>query len=73
MLDEDSVPPADRERLTQIGDVVPLMVRRIRRVRVAVLIIWMATGAAQVGRRAPRHQFQPARSQKLVSNLVTAS
>lgn len=44
LLDEDSVPPADRERLTQIGGVVPLMVGRVRHVRLAVLIIWIAIG-----------------------------
>ena len=43
-LDEDSVPPVDRERLGQIEDLVPLMIRRIRRVRVAVLTMWVAIG-----------------------------
>jgi len=44
MLDEDSVPPRDRERLTQIRDELPLMIRRVRRIRTAVLIIWIAIG-----------------------------
>lgn len=44
MLDEDSVPSRDRERLTQIRDELPLMIRRVRRVRTAVLIIWIAIG-----------------------------
>jgi hypothetical protein len=44
ILDEDSVPPIDHERLMQIREQMPLMVRRVRRLRTAVLIIWIATG-----------------------------
>jgi hypothetical protein len=44
MLDEGSLPPMDRERLTQIGNVVPLMIGRFRRLRSAVLILWIAIG-----------------------------
>jgi len=44
MLDEDSVPPVDRERLKQISALTPLMIRRIERCRTAVVIIWIAVG-----------------------------
>ena len=44
MLDENSVPPIDRERLTQIRDLMPLLISRLRRFRSAVLIIWIAIG-----------------------------
>lgn len=44
MLDEDSVPPMDRERLTEISDETPLIIRRFRQIRTAVLIIWIAIG-----------------------------
>jgi hypothetical protein len=44
MLDEDSVPPNDRERLRQIMAMTPLQIRRIARIRTAVVIIWMAVG-----------------------------
>jgi hypothetical protein len=44
MLDEDSVPPMDRERLAQIRNEVPLLVRRVRRIRIAVVITWIAIG-----------------------------
>ena len=44
MLDEDSVPPADQERLMQIREQMPLMIRRVQRVRTAVAIIWIAIG-----------------------------
>jgi len=44
MLDEDSVPPMDRERLTEISDETPLIIRRFRQIRSAVLIIWIAIG-----------------------------
>lgn len=44
MLDEDSVPPVDRERLTQIRNDTLLIVRRIRHLRTAVPIIWIAIG-----------------------------
>jgi hypothetical protein len=42
MLDGESVPPMGRERLTQIGNEVPLMIGRFRRVRSAVMILWIA-------------------------------
>jgi hypothetical protein len=41
MLDEESVPPLDRERLTQIRGEVPLMIGRFRRVRSAILTLWV--------------------------------
>jgi hypothetical protein len=44
MLDGGSVPPMDRERLTQIANEVPLMIGRFRRIRSAVLILWIAVG-----------------------------
>jgi hypothetical protein len=44
VLDEDSVPPIGRQRLTQIGDEMALMIRRVRRIRMAVLIMWIAIG-----------------------------
>jgi hypothetical protein len=44
MLDEDSVPRNDRERLRQIRATTPLMIRRIERARDAVVIIWTAVG-----------------------------
>jgi hypothetical protein len=44
MLDEDSVPPRDRERLSEIGDVMPLLIRRAAGVRKAVLMLWIAIG-----------------------------
>ncbi len=44
MLDEDSVPPIDHERLMQITEMMPLMIRRVRRLRTAVVIIWIAIG-----------------------------
>jgi hypothetical protein len=44
MLDEDSVPPVDRERLSQIRVLTPRMIRRIERSRTAVVIIWIAVG-----------------------------
>src|SRR5215469_10114868 len=44
MLDEDSVPPRDRERLSQIGDLTPLLISRAARIRRAVLIMWIAIG-----------------------------
>jgi hypothetical protein len=43
-LDEGSVPPLDRERLTQISDQIARIVRRVARIRRAVLIIWIAIG-----------------------------
>jgi hypothetical protein len=44
MLDEDSVPPNDRERLRQISDVTPRMVKRIEQSRTAIIIVWVAIG-----------------------------
>ena len=44
MLDEDGVPPVDRERLMQIREQMPLVIRRVERLRTAVLIIWIAIG-----------------------------
>jgi hypothetical protein len=44
ILDENSVPPISRERLTQIRDQMPLLIRRSRGIRRAVLIAWIATG-----------------------------
>jgi len=44
MLDEDSVPPVDRERLRQIRAIMPRMITRIERARTAVVIIWTAVG-----------------------------
>jgi Protein of unknown function (DUF2721) len=44
MLDENSVPPIDRERLTQIRGQMPWLIRRGLRIRSAVLIIWIAIG-----------------------------
>jgi hypothetical protein len=44
MLAEDSVPPMDQERLAEIRDQMPLLIRRIRRIRSAVVIIWIAVG-----------------------------
>jgi hypothetical protein len=44
MLDEGSVPPRDRERLTQIRGQTALIVRRVERTRRAILIIWIAIG-----------------------------
>jgi hypothetical protein len=44
MLDEDSVPPMDRERLAEIKDMTPLIARRFRRLRRAIMIIWVTIG-----------------------------
>jgi len=44
MLDRDSVQPIDRERLAEISDLMPGMIRRVQRIRRAVLIIWIADG-----------------------------
>ena len=44
MLDEDSAPPINRERLTQIRDQMRVMIRVVRRIRTAILIIWVAVG-----------------------------
>jgi hypothetical protein len=42
LLEDDSVPPADRQRLTQINDETQRIALRIQRIREAVLIIWIA-------------------------------
>jgi hypothetical protein len=44
-LDEDSVPPMHRVRLTQIRDQEPVIMRRIGRLRNATLIIWISIGS----------------------------
>jgi len=44
LVDEDSVPQADRERLAQIGYEMPVMVRRVRHLRTALLSVWIAVG-----------------------------
>jgi hypothetical protein len=44
MLDEDNVPPMDRERLAQIKEMTPLITKRFRRLRSAIMIIWIAIG-----------------------------
>jgi Protein of unknown function (DUF2721) len=44
MLDEDSVPPVDRERLMQIREQMPQLIGRIRHLRRAVVIIWISIG-----------------------------
>jgi hypothetical protein len=43
-LNEDSVPPMHRVRLTQIRDEEPLIMKRVGRLRNAVLIIWISIG-----------------------------
>jgi hypothetical protein len=43
-LDEDSVPPMHRVRLTQIRDEQPVIMRRVGRLRTAALIIWISIG-----------------------------
>jgi len=64
MLDEDSVPPVDRDLLTQLRDLTPLMIRVIQRLRRAVLIMWISIGllvlsvaAIAVGVTAPSEAF----------------
>jgi hypothetical protein len=49
MLDEDSVPPADRERLTQIRNDTLQITRRIQHLRAAVVMIWIAIGLLVLG------------------------
>jgi len=44
LLGEDSVPSADRERLAQITEEMPVMIRRVQHLRTAVLIIWTTAG-----------------------------
>ena len=48
-LDEGSVPPADRERLTQIRNDTLLITRRIQHLRTAVELIWIAIGLLVLG------------------------
>jgi hypothetical protein len=43
-LNEGSVPPMHRVRLLQIRDEEPLMMRRVGRLRNAILIIWISIG-----------------------------
>ena len=43
-LDEDSVPPMHRVRLTQIRDEQPVIMRRVGRLRNAILIVWISVG-----------------------------
>lgn len=42
MLDPDSVPPVDQERLHEIGVQLPLMLRRHNLTRAALLVIYVA-------------------------------
>jgi hypothetical protein len=44
VLDEDGVPPMDRERLMEIREVTPLLIRRFRRLRSAIMMMWIAIG-----------------------------
>ena len=44
IVDEDSVPPIDRERLTQIRVEMPLIMRRVGRFRNAIVIVWISIG-----------------------------
>jgi hypothetical protein len=44
LLDENSLSPIDRERLTQIKRQIPFLIIRLRRLRTAILIIWIAIG-----------------------------
>jgi hypothetical protein len=44
ILDEGDLPPMNRERLAQIRDEVPLIMRRFERIRNSVLLIWIAIG-----------------------------
>jgi hypothetical protein len=44
LLHEDGAPPADRERLVQIRNQMPLMIRRIRHLRTALLLVWASVG-----------------------------
>jgi hypothetical protein len=48
MLGEDSVPPRDRERLNQISDQMPVLIRRARRARRAIVIMWAAIGLLMI-------------------------
>jgi hypothetical protein len=49
LLDEGSVPPADRERLTQISNATLLTTRRIRHLRAGIVMIWIAIGLLVLG------------------------
>jgi hypothetical protein len=44
LLDEDSVPPSDRERLMEIREEMPMLMRRVGRIGNAVLITWITVG-----------------------------
>jgi hypothetical protein len=44
MLDEDNVPPIDRERLRQVRVLTPKIIGHIRRSRIAIVICWIAIG-----------------------------
>jgi hypothetical protein len=44
ILGEDRLPPIDRERLKQIRDEIPLILRRAGRFRNSVVIIWISIG-----------------------------
>jgi hypothetical protein len=44
LLDEDSVPPVDRQRIKEIRALMPRMIKRIDRGRAAILIMWIAIG-----------------------------
>jgi hypothetical protein len=43
-LDKDNVPPMQRLRLTQITAEEPLIMRRVGRLRNAILIVWISVG-----------------------------
>ena len=49
MLDEGSVPPADRERLTQIRNDTLRISKRIQRLRTAVFMLWIAISLLVLG------------------------
>lgn len=44
LLRQDSLPPVDRERLTQIREQMPTLIKRGRRVHNAILTIWISIG-----------------------------
>jgi len=48
-LDEDSLPPMHRVRLTQIRDEEPLIMRRLGRLRNAIVILWITIGILVLG------------------------
>jgi hypothetical protein len=49
ILDEGSLPPADRQRLTQINGEILRTATRIRSIRRVVLTIWTAVGLLVLG------------------------